>query len=113
MARLPNGDRAVVDEGKLTGYCLNLEHSHGGPKARVFRSFLGLTVEHAAVLQEALLEAAARDEAEPRLEDQHGRRFEVKFMMQGPNGNSAEITSGWIMDAGEDFPRLTSCYIRI
>ena len=113
MATLPNGDRAVVDEAKLTGYCLNLEHPHGGPKARVFRSFLGLTVEHASLLREALLLAAVTAEAEPRLEDQHGRRFEVRFVMKGPNGNSAEITSGWIIDAGETFPRLTSCYIRI
>ena len=113
MATLPNGDQAVVDEIKLTGYCLNLEHPHGGPKARVFRSFLGLTVEHAPLLRDALLAAVATQEAQPRLEDEHGKRFELKFVMQGPNGNSAEITSGWIVDAREEFPRLTSCYIRI
>jgi len=34
--KLPNGDRAIVPEAKLRDYCLNVEHSVGGEKARVF-----------------------------------------------------------------------------
>ena len=113
MSLLPNGDRAEVDMRKLTGYCLNAEHPHGGPKARVFRAFIGLTSEHAELLRSRLLEAARSETAEPKIIDEHGERYEIKFFMQGPNGNTAEVTSGWIIDTGQDFPRLTSCYIRI
>ncbi|HXG48805.1 MAG TPA: hypothetical protein VNO52_14360, partial [Methylomirabilota bacterium] len=34
--RLPNGERAIVDIQKLTAYCLNLQHTRGRHKARVF-----------------------------------------------------------------------------
>lgn len=113
MLLLPNGDRAEVDIRKLTGYCLNTEHPQGGPKARVFRAFLGLTVADGELLRQKLIEAARTESAEPKAADQYGERYEIKFLMQGPNGNSAEITSGWIIDKGQDFPRLTSCYIKI
>ncbi len=113
MATLPNGDKAVVDTAKLTAYCLNPNHPYGGPKARVFRAFLGLTVEHADLLRDALLEAARTEEAEERREDAYGKRYEIRFVLRGPNGNTAEVTSAWIVDAGENFPRLTSAYIKI
>ena len=113
MPKLSNADRAVVAIEKLTQYCLNPEHPHGGSKARVFRALLGLTIEHAETLRTALLEAAKMSEAIPKLEDKSGKRYEVVFTMQGPNGNHAEVTSGWIIDKREDFPRLTTCYIRL
>ena len=113
MATLPNSDKAVVDPAKLTAYCLNPDHPHGGPKARVFRAFLGLTAEHADLLRDALVNAARIEEAEERLEDAYGKRYEVRFALRGPNGNTAEVTSAWIVDTGENFPRLTSAYIKI
>ncbi len=113
MATLPNGDNAVVNPAKLTAYCLNPNHLHGGPKARVFRALLGLTAEHAGLLRDALLDAARTEEATERLEDAYGKRYEVRFVLRGPNGNTAEVTSAWIVDAGENFPRLTSAYIKI
>ena len=110
MATLPNGDKAVVDPTKLTAYCLNPDHPHGGPKARVFRTFLGLTAEPAA---RRPLKAARTEEAEERHEDVYGKRYEVRFALRGSNGNTAEVTSAWIVDAGEDFPRLISAYIKV
>ena len=113
MAQLPNGDRATVDPSKLTAYRLNPDHSHGGPKSRVFRSFLGITVEHADLLRDALLTAARTGEPEPRTEDAHGKRYEIRFLMTGVNGNTTEVTSAWIIDTGGETPRLTSAYIKL
>lgn len=110
---LPNSEAAVVDLGKLFNYCLNPEHPKGGHKARVFSSVLGLTQQNGLYLQQALLDAAQRHEAIPKLADEHGERFEVRFLLTGPNGNTAEVISGWIVDAGETFPRLISCYLEV
>ena len=62
MTRIPNGDRALVENEKLTGYILNPAHPTGRHKARVFAASLGLTVQHAEDLAQALRAAAASSE---------------------------------------------------
>jgi Domain of unknown function (DUF6883) len=107
---LPNGDRAVVDIAKLREYCLSPDHPRGRHKARVFAAALGLTVDQADALRDALLAAARSEVATPTDQDQYGQRYLVDFTMAGPAG-PVGIRSSWIVRAGEDFPRLTSCYV--
>jgi hypothetical protein len=45
--KLPNPHKAVVEISKLRDYSLNVDHSVGKHKARVFRAALGLTVKQA------------------------------------------------------------------
>jgi hypothetical protein len=52
--RLPNGDHAVVERAKFTGYCLNRDHPRGRHKARVFESALGLTERDVDILRDTL-----------------------------------------------------------
>lgn len=108
--KLPNGDRAVVEMIKLTEYCLSPTHPRGRHKARVFAAVLGLAADQADVLRDALLEAAKTQEATRSDRDEFGQRFVVDFGMTGPAGE-AQIRSTWIVRTGEDFPRLTSCYV--
>lgn len=108
--KIPNAEHAVVDIRKLRDYRLNMEHIRGRHKARVFESALGLTVEEAEMLQEALLAAVNSEEAEAGDQDEYGQRYIVDFTMT-INEKSATIRSTWIIRKGEDFPRLTSCYV--
>ena len=108
--KLPNGDRAVVDIVKLTDYCLSTSHPRGRHKARVFAATLGLDADQADLLRDALLEAARTGEATPSDQDEFGQRHVVDFTMKGPAGE-AGVRSTWIIRVGEDFPRLTSCYV--
>jgi hypothetical protein len=103
---LPNGDRAVVEVVKLTGYYLNPDHPRGRHKARVFAAALGLTADHADVL----LAAARTEEATADEADEYGQRYSLDVIMEGPTGR-ARVRSTWIVRTGEDFPRLTSCYV--
>jgi hypothetical protein len=108
--KLPNCDRAVVDLEKLREYCLSADHPRGRHKARVFAATLGLTAEHAEPLRDALLDAARREEATATEGDSYGQRYMIEFMMSGPRGE-ARVHSSWIVRRGEDFPRLTTCYV--
>ena len=108
--KLPGGERAVVDPVKLRGYCLNPAHPRGRHKARVFAEQLGLTAARIEPLRKALLAAARDGEAIKGEEDGYGQRFVVDFRMNGPKG-SVTIRSAWIVRKGEDFPRLTSCFV--
>lgn len=108
--QLPNGEHASVPLEKLRDYCLNLTHRVGGHKARVFESVLGLTAEDAEALQERLLAVAQKGDAVPGKRDAYGQRYIVDFTMTTTVG-TAVVRSTWIVLAGEDIPRLTSCYV--
>jgi hypothetical protein len=108
--KLPNADRAVVDMAKLRGYCLNANHRRGQHKARVFAAALGLTAEDAEFLRDALLSAARSYDVAPTEEIEYGQLYVLDFPINRPVGQ-AMVRSGWIVRKGEDFPRLTSCYV--
>jgi len=108
--KLPNAERAIVDINKLRNYCLNPEHRRGLHKAKVFAASLGITQEHAEDLREALLAAALTLDVTPLEHDEYGRRYVIDFMATGPSGQ-AMVRSRWIIRQGEDFGRLTSCYV--
>ncbi len=101
---------AVVDINKLRNYCLNQNHLKGKHKARVFVSALGITASGAEELQEILLRVAVTNDAIPLEEDAYGQRYRLDFVMiRGEL--QATVRSGWIVRTGEDFPRLTSCFV--
>jgi hypothetical protein len=111
FVKLPGADRAVVDLRKLAEYCLSDDHLRGRHKARAFRSALGITAIHASWLREQLLQAAADSDAAVATEaDSFGRRYVLDFKLDGPRG-VARVRSCWIVRGGEDFSRLTSCYV--
>ena len=107
---LPNGADAVVDIEKLRDYCLNPLHVKGKHKARVFKAALGMTADDAGRLREILLGVARTHEARQSGPNDYGDRFVIEFQVLGPRGE-VTIVSPWIVRSGEDFPRLTSCYI--
>ena len=108
--KLPNGINAVVDTVKLRDYCLNPGHPEGRHKARVFRAKLGMEREDAAELQAALLAAARDQDADTSEADQYGERYVLDFSLRHV-GHEERVRSAWIIRKGENFPRLTGCYV--
>ena len=108
--KLPNFERAIVDIEKLRNYCLSPEHPRGRNKARVFEAVLGFTDRNAEELRNALLSATRNNEAVPTEVDEYGQRYVLDFVITGTAG-WGHIRSSWIIRHGEDFPRLTSCYV--
>ena len=108
--KLPNAAQALVDLAKLRDYCLNPAHPRGRHKARVFATALGIRREQVELLREALLRAAASNEATLGDRDAYGQRHVLDFPMNGPGGR-AMVRSMWIVLSHENFARLTSCYV--
>jgi len=77
-------------------------------RAKLLKEEIDATYEE---LRQALLAAAAAEEATPRLTDRFGARYVIDFLIDGPAG-SATLRSLWILRQGEDTPRLTSCYVK-
>ena len=108
--KLPNGERADLGV-KLEEYVLNRLHPDGRHKARVFESALGITLADPSVLRQAILAAAASsDDVEARGDNGHGHVFVLRFPLSTAKGRAVVLTA-WIVRHGEDFPRLTTCYI--
>lgn len=77
----------------------------------MFESVLGVSLANKDVLGEAIRRAAATsDDAELRGDNGHGLAYSLRFPMRTAKG-SATIMTAWIVRRGEDFPRLTTCYI--
>src|SRR4051812_16526588 len=108
--RLPNAHQADLGT-KHEDYSLNPLHREGQHKARVFRSVLGITLENADFLRDAILEAAVTsEEVEARGDNGFGSIFVLRFFLKMPSRHT-EVLTAWIIRHGEDFPRLTTCYI--
>ncbi|HEX8843828.1 MAG TPA: hypothetical protein VF791_04255 [Pyrinomonadaceae bacterium] len=112
--KLPNAERALIDIEKLRDYSLNPNHPKGKHKARVFLAALGLKADDAETLREKVMEAILISEAREQQPTPYGRRFIVDFYLTGFEkfvATTVTVRSAWMIRNGEDFPRLTSCYI--
>ena len=107
--KLPNAERATVDLGKITEYLLNAGHPENGGKARFFGD-LGFTRENPAVLVNALRALAVSGDVVHHSDSRHGHKFVVDGAIEAPQGHHAIVRTIWIVDAGQDVPRLVTAY---
>jgi hypothetical protein len=108
-APLPGGERAIVAPEKVRDYLLSLEHPVGRGKARFFAG-IGFTHSGWEALQRALLDIARGGPARQLSGSAHGQKYEVRAMLEGPNGRTALVITIWIIPGGEDSPRLVTAY---
>lgn len=107
---LPFAERAYADKSKFLGYCLNPDHPYGKHKARVFKAALNLDADNWEVLKDAVLTAVLLNPATEAGQNSYGKLYVVDFGMTNA-GKTAPVRTSWIIHDGENFPRLTSCYI--
>ncbi|HYE63360.1 MAG TPA: hypothetical protein VD997_15315 [Phycisphaerales bacterium] len=112
MSGRPSNTRLVIPIEKLRDYALSSEHRTGRHKARVFRSVLGLTADHAEWLRKHILTVAEshRSDFQVGVLDEHGQRFHLDIPVTTKKG-TAVIKTAWIALADESDVRLTSCYV--
>ena len=114
--RLPNAENAVVDIAKLRDYCLNPTHPKGKHKARAFSEKLGLAQSDAERLRQLILKGVLLPEAMATEQQPtpFGRRFIVDLEIHIGEGmvlSIALVRTAWIVRHGENFPRLTTCFV--
>lgn len=109
---LPNFEKATINPKKLTEYALNPEHPVGGNKAKVFESALGYNKSNAEELMKQVYSKLPQCEAVEGLVDQYGKRFTVNMPIAGPNGNTVNVITGWIIKIGSEIPELTTIYVK-
>lgn len=106
---LPNAHLAVVDREKVVDYLLNPAHPDNGGKARFFFG-LGFTVEQWQVFAEALRRLCGSFPVVQYEESPHGVKYIVIGRIETPSGPSPSVRTVWIVDKGNDNPRLVTAY---
>ena len=107
--RLPGADRAIVEPNKVREYLLSLSHPVGAPKALFFLR-LGFGRSNGHLLRDELLRIARENEAQLVSAASYGRKFAVEGMLEGPWRKRALLTTIWIVERGDDRPRLVTAY---
>lgn len=107
---LPQYKKAVIPIKKLKEYALCLE-GNGKDKAIAFQKALGYTVNNMDELIKSVYKNLSKFPAKMRPKTQYGQPFEVVMRLTGPNGRTAKVKTGWIIDNGSKYPRLVTIYI--
>ena len=108
--KLPNGDKAIIDDKKFWAYVLNPRHPHGREHARLFKHLLDIDLSNWQLLRSELERAAREEEATPGRSSSFGTKYEIRSSMTGTRGQHI-ILSVWIVPTGETIPRLVTTYI--
>ena len=111
MNLLPNLDNAFIPIEKLTEYSLNEFHPIGSDKALVFKELLDIHYYDAEKLINLIHDGLKNNECVLGFKDSYGQRYSVKMKLWNLEKN-AVVTTAWIILKDENFPRLTSCYIK-
>jgi hypothetical protein len=104
---LRNFERAVLPEEKIR-YALR------DPDKRKPFEALGFneTSDNWETLRERIVEGAPHNPANFVQATTWGEIYNVDMIIEGPAGKRAPIRTGWIYRSGENFPRLTTLYVK-
>ena len=105
---LRNYAAAYIPDDKIRRYALGDPHKRRPFEALGYSKEVGNWEELRERIKEALPFYPARLVKSSRW----GEIFRVDHPLPGPSGEEAPIRTGWIYRVGEDFPRLTTLYVK-
>jgi len=108
---LPNRANSIVPEAKIRLYLLNVEHPHGGSKAKYFLAF-GYTPEKWQQFAAALKLHANVHPVVGIEQATFGKRYIIEGTIETPDGRNPHIRVIWFIDDEDEnqYPRLVTAY---
>ena len=109
--KLPNAERAIVDERKVREYLLSKSHPIGRFKA-AFLARAGFDASNWVDLSDALLDLARSGEAILGETNEYGQKYVISGILEGPSGSLLQVTTVWILPTPDALPRLVTVFPR-
>jgi len=109
--KLPNAERAVIDERKVREYLLSKSHPIGRFKA-AFLARGGFEAANWVELSSALRDLAQGGEVVVGVANEYGQKYSISGTLIGPGGMGLEVTTVWILPTPEAAPRLVTVFPR-
>ncbi len=106
---LPNKSRAYISISKITDYLLSETHIVGRSKARLFRSF-GFDETNVNKFKQGLIKIAQTELVAEITETIYGKKYVIDGELETPNGNMIHLRTVWIIETGDDIPKLVTAY---
>lgn len=109
---LPNYEDAFIPPNKLIGYALNKNHKGDGKnKAIAFELALGYNISNYERLVDDVLINIRKYPAVYKGTTKYGKRYEVIMELTGPNGKTAKVLTGWLIEKDTGRPRLITIHV--
>lgn len=109
MSDLPNAERAIVPELKITRYLLDLTSKHGKSKAQFFLAF-GFTIDAWEVMAAALKQHAQAHPVASTRETPYGLHYSIEGQINTPDGRNPQVRTVWKIETGEFIPSFVTAY---
>ena len=106
---IPNIAAGIIEDAKIQEYLLNLAHPDGRGKAIFFAS-KGFTLENIQEFREMLITQASHNPVSKLVQTEWGIKYIVTGPVKWQNQNEFNLTSVWIIENGESFPKLATAY---
>lgn len=109
MPRLPEADRATIEERKLRDYLLSPTHPIGRFKCGFFNR-VGYTQSAWTKLADDIRRDHLSQDAQEVRRTRHGVKYRIEAPVVVPTGEAVELVSIWIVRTGETRPRFVTAY---
>ena len=107
--KMPNNDQSIVADNKITDYLLSETHNIGKHKAAFFKRF-GFDLENIELFRDALIQHSFDREVDKTKISDFGEKFELKCTIETPDSRNPCIVTVWIVENGEESPKLITAY---
>jgi len=106
---LPNADKAIIPEKKITGYLLSASHPTGKSKAGFFIK-AGFSLNDYFVVQEQLKNIPLKNQVSSFEESEYGIKYTVDGELQNKNNKTYNIRTIWIIEKNENYPKFVTAF---
>jgi len=103
--KIPNSDRAIIEQSKITDYLLNSDHKRGGSKAIILTQF-GYPLEKWEQLESDIRKYHLSADVDIIKESAYGIRYEVREALLTPISRQLFVRTIWQVNTGTSYPRL-------
>lgn len=108
--KLPNADKATVDDRKFTEYLFNENSKSGYPKGKIISERFGYSKDNYLSFKSEILKRSMSYPANLRGTSKYGDSYEQKMIFYTPNGKPYNFVAGWLVDGAQT--KLTTIMIK-
>lgn len=95
--KLPNADRATIDDNKFSGYLFNEDSEKGYAKGRLFESRLGYNATNFDGLKQTIIDNLSNYPSSYKGDNQYGSRYEVNMILYNKNKVPTNVKTAWLV----------------
>jgi hypothetical protein len=107
--KIPNNNKSFVADNKITDYLLSETHEIGKHKANYFKRF-GFDIADITTFKDSLIKHSIERDIEKTENSDFGIKYELKCEIKTPDEKNPCIVTVWIVESGQQEPKLVTAY---